>query len=244
VNKLELIAHRGYALRYPENTIASVEAAIAAGARFVEIDVQLSRDRVPFLLHDRTLERMCGIGGSIAEHTSDELAQLRASEAAKFGAQFADEPLASLAGFVEVIARHRGVWAFVEIKRASLEMFGVDVVLDAVLRAVPSIAERAALISFDVAVLAAARERTTLPIGPVLIDWKQLENSDLAALEPEYIFCDVDKLPRAGALRALDARLAVYEVDRAQVALELAARGVDMIETFQIREMSSGLANR
>jgi len=78
----------------------------------------------------------------------------------------------------------------------------------------------------------------------VLIDWKQLENSALAALEPEYIFCDVDKLPRAGELRALDAMLAVYEVDSPQLALELAARGVDMIETFQIREMLSALAKR
>jgi glycerophosphoryl diester phosphodiesterase len=244
VPTLDLIAHRGYALRFPENTLAAVEAAIAEGARFVEIDVQLSRDHVPFLLHDRTLERMCGVSSSIAELSSSQLAKLHASESAKFGAQFADEPLASLSDFVDVIARHREVRAFVEIKRASIEAFGVDVVLDAILSTVPSIAERATLISFDIEVLAVARERTTMAIGPVLIDWKQLESSDLAALEPEFVFCDVDKLPRDGELRALDARLAVYEVDQPRVALDLATRGVDMIETFQIREMLSALAKR
>jgi glycerophosphoryl diester phosphodiesterase len=182
VPTLDLIAHRGYALRFPENTLAAVEAAIAAGARFVEIDVQLSRDRVPYLMHDRTLGRMCGVGGSIAELSNREIAKLRASEKAKFGAQFADEPLASLAAFVEVIARHRDVRAFVEIKRAALEVFGVDVVLDSVLRTVPSIAERATLISFDVEVLAAARERA------------DYEREKRAQLEAGALSYDLDNL--------------------------------------------------
>jgi glycerophosphoryl diester phosphodiesterase len=239
-----LIAHRGYALRYPENTLASVEAAIAAGARFVEIDVQLSSDRVPFLMHDRTLERMCGVRGSIAEHTSAEIARLRASESAKFASQFADEPVASLAGFVDVIAQSGEVTAFVEIKRAALEVFGAPAVLEAVLPAIEPIRERAALISFDVGVLAAARARSQVRIGPVLIDWKFRESDAIAALRPDFVFCDLEKLPPEGRLSAFDAELAVYEVDRRQVALDLAARGVDMIETFQIREMLEALAPR
>ena len=51
----ELVAHRGYALHYPENTLIGIEAAIRAGARYVEVDVQLSADKVPVLFHDRTL---------------------------------------------------------------------------------------------------------------------------------------------------------------------------------------------
>ncbi|HEY9197768.1 MAG TPA: glycerophosphodiester phosphodiesterase family protein, partial [Gammaproteobacteria bacterium] len=47
-----LIAHRGYAARHPENTLSALQAAVAAGARWLEFDVQLSADHEPVLLHD------------------------------------------------------------------------------------------------------------------------------------------------------------------------------------------------
>ncbi|MBN8883806.1 MAG: esterase, partial [Salana multivorans] len=47
-----VLAHRGDADHAPENTLAAFRAAVAAGARGVETDVQLSADGVPLLLHD------------------------------------------------------------------------------------------------------------------------------------------------------------------------------------------------
>ena len=47
-----LVAHRGDSLSHPENTEASVLAALSAGADWVEIDVQVTADGVPVLLHD------------------------------------------------------------------------------------------------------------------------------------------------------------------------------------------------
>jgi len=55
------IGHRGAPKLAVENTLASIDAAIAAGARWVEVDVKLTRDRVPVLLHDRTLHRIWNI---------------------------------------------------------------------------------------------------------------------------------------------------------------------------------------
>ncbi|MFI5531963.1 glycerophosphodiester phosphodiesterase [Kitasatospora sp. NPDC051853] len=52
------VAHRGDPYRFRENTLPSVESAFAAGADAVEVDVQLTRDRVPVLLHDLTLRRL------------------------------------------------------------------------------------------------------------------------------------------------------------------------------------------
>ncbi len=239
-NHPEFIAHRGYARHFPENTLAAVRGAIEVGARFVEIDVQLSRDGVPYLMHDRTLERMCGVAGSIGERTSAELAALRAAEAEKFGARFANEPLATLAGFVDLLARNAGVHAFVELKRASLESFGRAAVLDAVVLLLAPIARRCTLISFDVEVLALARERTKLPVGPVLIHWSQIASVEIARLKPEIVFCDFEKLPD-GALRSPCGDLAVYEVDDVAVARALAARGVRFIETFAVGEMKRAL---
>ena len=239
----ELIAHRGYARHFPENTLAAVGPALEAGARFVEIDVQLSRDRVPFLMHDRTLERMCGVPGTIGERGAREVARLRAGESAKFGVRFADEPVASLEGFVGLLADSPGVHAFVELKRASIELFGADGVLDAVLPALAPIAERCTLISFDQVVLARARARSPLPVGPVLLAWSQIAGDELARLQPTVVFCDLAKLPD-GSLRAPCGELAVYEVDDARVALELAARGVRFVETFAVGELRQALAEQ
>ncbi len=52
------VAHRGDPYRVRENTLASLRSALHRGADAVEIDVRLTRDGVPVLLHDATLKRL------------------------------------------------------------------------------------------------------------------------------------------------------------------------------------------
>lgn len=52
-----IIAHRGFAGRYPENTLAAFRAGLATGAEVVELDYHHSSDGVPIVIHDATLER-------------------------------------------------------------------------------------------------------------------------------------------------------------------------------------------
>ncbi|MFI8190355.1 glycerophosphodiester phosphodiesterase [Streptomyces sp. NPDC085946] len=52
------VAHRGDPYRARENTLASLRSALARGADAVEVDVRLTRDGVPVLLHDETLKRL------------------------------------------------------------------------------------------------------------------------------------------------------------------------------------------
>ncbi|MFD7701031.1 glycerophosphodiester phosphodiesterase [Streptomyces caelestis] len=54
------VAHRGDPYRVRENTLASLRSALRRGADAVEIDVRLTRDGVPVLLHDDTLKRLWG----------------------------------------------------------------------------------------------------------------------------------------------------------------------------------------
>lgn len=68
-----LIAHRGYSARYPENTIASYEAAIAMGADIIESDARLSSDGVAFSCHDPDFKRLLGDARTVAEMTEAEL---------------------------------------------------------------------------------------------------------------------------------------------------------------------------
>ncbi|MET9399250.1 glycerophosphodiester phosphodiesterase [Kitasatospora sp. NPDC002965] len=70
------VAHRGDPYRYRENTLPSIESALAAGADAVEVDVRLTRDRVPVLLHDATLERLWGDPRALDRVTAEQLDDL------------------------------------------------------------------------------------------------------------------------------------------------------------------------
>ncbi|MFE5242744.1 MULTISPECIES: glycerophosphodiester phosphodiesterase [unclassified Streptomyces] len=60
ITDVTAVAHRGDPYRARENTLPSVLSAVARGADAVEIDVRVTRDKVPVLLHDSTLERLWG----------------------------------------------------------------------------------------------------------------------------------------------------------------------------------------
>ncbi|MGI5458373.1 glycerophosphodiester phosphodiesterase [Streptomyces sp. CA-249302] len=67
------VAHRGDPYRVRENTIDSLRSALDRGADAVEIDVRLTRDGVPVLLHDETLERLWGHERPLASLSAAEV---------------------------------------------------------------------------------------------------------------------------------------------------------------------------
>ena len=50
-------AHRGYSGKYPENTMLAFRKAVEAGADGIELDVQLTRDGEPVIIHDELVDR-------------------------------------------------------------------------------------------------------------------------------------------------------------------------------------------
>ncbi|WP_326785194.1 glycerophosphodiester phosphodiesterase [Streptomyces sp. NBC_00151] len=72
------VAHRGDPYRARENTIDSLRSALNRGADAVEIDVRLTRDRVPVLLHDATLKRLWGHDRPLSSLSGDEVHGLTA----------------------------------------------------------------------------------------------------------------------------------------------------------------------
>lgn len=76
-NKKRLIfAHRGlFDEKAPENSLASFCRAIEANLG-IELDVRLSKDKIPVVFHDKTLKRMCGIPKKVSELTFAELQKL------------------------------------------------------------------------------------------------------------------------------------------------------------------------
>ena len=75
---VDLHAHRGGALDNGmpvayENSLAAFRAAPARGADVVELDVHVSKDGVPFVMHDGTLDRTTDCTGPVADHTAAEI---------------------------------------------------------------------------------------------------------------------------------------------------------------------------
>ncbi|MCA1584247.1 MAG: glycerophosphodiester phosphodiesterase [Acidobacteria bacterium] len=73
-----MFAHRGGARLRPENTLVAFEHAVALGADGLECDVHLSRDGVPVVIHDATLERTTDARGPVAAMAAAELARVDA----------------------------------------------------------------------------------------------------------------------------------------------------------------------
>lgn len=74
--RVKVISHRGEHLAHPENTIPAIEAAIAARADYVEIDVRTTKDGQFVLMHDGTVDRMTNGKGNVSDFTFDELRAL------------------------------------------------------------------------------------------------------------------------------------------------------------------------
>lgn len=70
------VGHRGDPYRVRENTLPSVRSALERGADAVEIDVRVTRDGVPVLLHDSSLKRLWGHDRGLADITHAELRTL------------------------------------------------------------------------------------------------------------------------------------------------------------------------
>ena len=74
-----IVGHRGNAAFAPENTMESFRQALAAGADCIELDVRLSADGVPVVMHDPTVDRTTDSSGVVA---SLSVEQLQAADAA------------------------------------------------------------------------------------------------------------------------------------------------------------------
>lgn len=229
----ELVAHRGNAADFPENTLPALRSALAAGIPWVEIDVQLSADGVPFVLHDVRLDRTTRRCGDLRQLAAGELAGVDAGEPRRFGDAFRGTPLPRLEDFAALLASHPRARAFVELKRASLAHHGRGACLDRVCAVLGELLPRCVILSFDAETVQMARARGTGPVGWVIDRFDEASLAQLAGLRPDFVFYDYLKVPAVNApLPAGPWRWAVYEVKQAACALRELRRGATLVETM------------
>lgn len=111
-----IIAHRGDSSAAPENTLPALSSSAAVGSEYLEVDIRVSKDGVPIVIHDSTVDRTTDGTGVVAEMTFD---QLRALDAGSwFDETFAatriptlDEVLAHAAEHgTRVLLEYKGTW--------------------------------------------------------------------------------------------------------------------------------------
>jgi glycerophosphoryl diester phosphodiesterase len=96
-------AHRGASHDAPANTLAAFQLAAEMGADGLELDVHLSRDGEPVVIHDFTLEGTTDGRGRVSDKTLAELQQLDAG--GWFDAQFAGERIPTLQQVIDAVGQ-------------------------------------------------------------------------------------------------------------------------------------------
>lgn len=232
-----LVAHRGNALDFPENTLPAFESAVALGLRHVECDVQLTADAVPVVVHDADLRRVGANAATVHERPWSELASIPVGEPDRFGTRHADVRLSSLADLAAAIARWGSVTVFVEIKRASLRRFGHDLVVRRVAEVLQPVLARCVWISFDRECVERLRRDTGARIGWVLERYDQAAHAAAQSLAPDFLFGDVEEWPAGRPLWPGRWDWAIYEVRDVATARRCGELGAAYVETMAVRAM-------
>ncbi|MGY6554351.1 MAG: glycerophosphodiester phosphodiesterase family protein [Wenzhouxiangella sp.] len=221
-----LVAHRGWPDRYPENSLDGIQAALAAGARFVEVDVQISADGQPVVIHDDDLSRLTSRWLHV---TQLPLRDLQKVEISGPGGSSAGIP--TLDDLWTVMSDYPQVTAFVELKRQSIRRHGLHTAVEIVQQALARAPCRVVLISFHRGAVQRARETGSLPVGWVFKPWSPLARWLAGRLQPDYLFVRADRVPRrAKPFWNGPWQWVIYGVDTLEQARALKARGADLIE--------------
>ncbi len=235
MSKLEIpkiIGHRGACAYAPENTLASIRKAAAQGARWVEFDVRLTRERDLVVMHDDDVKRTTNGKGRVADLTLAELSALDAG--AWFGSAFAGERVPTLAETIALLAE-LGLGANIEIKAADAE---ARVTAEALARILAAHWPRAAppplISSFEIEALAAMQAAAPQwPRGLLMKeiggDWRSLlDQLGAATLNLDHRPLDGAKVAVA---RATGRPVLCYTVNDPARARQLFAWGVSAVFT-------------
>ena len=120
---MDIIAHRGYSGKYPENTMLSFSKAVENGADAIELDVHLSRDGEVMIIHDEALKRTTGRDGAVYDYTRSELEKINAGRTKND--EFGFTPIPSLEEYLTAI-KDTALYTNIELKTAPVYYPGIE----------------------------------------------------------------------------------------------------------------------
>lgn len=237
-----IIAHRGYSATTPENTLAAFDAALNAGARALEFDIQETLEHTPVVCHDYHLERTTNGHGRLAE---TPLATIRTLDAGSwFDPRFAGEPLPTLEDALHHL-RGQVDALYIELK-AGLSPAAIATTVQLLHQT--ELDARTTIISFDWWCLKLVREAAPdQRIGCLVHTPGEYDGAILRAAQVGNAIVDcyyellLDDPSRTTFAHSLGIELVVYTVDDVASARALADLGVRGITTNQVTRLLTAL---
>ncbi len=223
------VAHRGWQLKYPENTLIGIQSAIEAGVVHIEFDIQFTGDGVPFLCHDLGLERLNGQELLLIDLTASQLKQYSCHEPERFGDTFLDYRFAPLKRLASIIKQYPYVEFYAELKRTAIRDHGLEFCLEHIAEILSALCN-VTLISFDAEAVKKARDFGFEKTGLVLQSWQGAQDQ-IDATQADLVYISIKHLPGQGALN-LGVPLIIYEIVDPDIARGLLQRGASKIESF------------
>ncbi|MDN7245150.1 glycerophosphodiester phosphodiesterase family protein [Planococcus shenhongbingii] len=141
----QLIAHRGWSGKAPENTLSAIQLALEEPKiDSIEIDVHLTKDGVPVVIHDHKVDRTTNGSGYVKDMTA---AEIRALDAGSwFGPEFAGEKVPTLEEVLELTSG--GKKLLIELKQTAGVYAGLEEKVIVLIQQYGA-QEQCQLISFD-----------------------------------------------------------------------------------------------
>lgn len=117
--KVDITAHRGASILYPENTLAAFRGAKELGAGWIELDVRQTKDGQLIILHDPNTERVTGYYGNVSEMSLSEIKELDFSLI--YGEEYKNEKIPTLEESI-IYAKENGLKINIELKVEGTEI--------------------------------------------------------------------------------------------------------------------------
>lgn len=228
-----LIGHRGACGYAPENTIESVRTAHELGAKWVELDVKLTKDGIPIIFHDEDLDRTTNGSGPVMLATLEDIRQLETGS--WFGDSFTGIAVPTLEDMVDVLLE-LNLGLNLEIKPCpTREIETAEIALD-VLSRIWDDHDNLLISSFSHVSLEAAQHVAGDWHRGLLLDGEELPENWKELCD--YLDCTTvnigkDMATRSAIEEIIDhgKQIAVYTVNDPQLARRLQSWGVDSVFT-------------
>lgn len=224
---------------YPENSLMALQAAVELGFSYIELDIQLSKDFEPIVIHDDNLKRTTGINKNVRDLTVDEIKSLSLYSSPQLKDQQELLYVPSLKWVVDLLNRYSEVTLFVEIKKQSIKHFELKTVVDQTIKVLKNARFNVVIISFIDKAIEYVQQQKIYPIGWVLKEYNEKYYSKANEIQPEYLFCNVKKINNnPSELWHGPWKWALYDIKNPMRVNELLREGVSLIETGDIVKLS------
>lgn len=226
MKKIQICGHRGFPLRYPQNTLPSFRAAIECGCDRIEYDLHQTRDGRLAVCHNDTVDATSDGSGRIADMT---FAELRKLDFGRYkGEEFAGTKIPEFAEVLELAGRlNPALFHLVELKVNSPDY--AETVLAELKK--HDMAGRFTLVSFHLDLLRALKQRhpEIMIHGNPPMSEKQFVFEDYRGFDSVGLFRDNVTPETVAGFHAVGTAVDAWTVDTAEEFRRQCANGVDSV---------------